>query len=140
MDDYTWIEPFLTRANQATKVALHPPTGLRSRLNLVASILKDAPQKLPSLALLYRLKKELKVHDLSSTFIFGRSEDCVVSVPRYEEISRVHFTVESQLTSCRLTDKSSNGTFVQGRRVKYCDLRSGDVITAGEFVFVYINE
>lgn len=57
-----------------------------------------------------------------------------------ERMSRVHFRIafDGRARSHRLGDaRSKNGTFVGGTRVDTAVLRSGDVIRAGDTVFVY---
>jgi DNA-binding NtrC family response regulator len=57
-------------------------------------------------------------------------------------LSRVHFRVmyDGRARSHRVGDaRSKNGTFLQGSRVESATLRSGDVLRAGDTVFVYGN-
>jgi serine/threonine-protein kinase len=63
--------------------------------------------------------------------LVGRSQQAQVCV-NDRHLSRVHFMVEMDPPSCRLTDLGSrNGTLVNGKRVKIVDLKSGDQIKAG---------
>src|SRR5262245_32135247 len=50
--------------------------------------------------------------------------------------SRMHFLIELDSGSCRLTNQSDQGTFVNGTLVHtQCDLRHGDLVRAGKSVF-----
>jgi hypothetical protein len=55
-------------------------------------------------------------------------------------VSRRHAIVVPRSSGARiLDDRSSNGTFVNGRRVQQADLRSGDVIVLGRVVLRYFE-
>ena len=76
---------------------------------------------------------EFREHD---TFIVGRSEEAHFRLPlKDEHFSRFHFMVEVNPPFCRLMDMAStNGTFVNGRKVATIDLRDGDMIKGGKTV------
>jgi pSer/pThr/pTyr-binding forkhead associated (FHA) protein len=55
-------------------------------------------------------------------------------------VSRRHAILVQRSTCVRiLDDRSSNGTFVNGRRVVQADLRSGDVLVLGRVVLRYLE-
>jgi len=55
-------------------------------------------------------------------------------------VSRRHAILVPRPTGLRLLDdRSSNGTFVNGRRVQQADLRSGDVMVIGRVVLRYLE-
>jgi hypothetical protein len=133
------IEQMLPGAAQKTAPARGDTNRLRFHLGLVAEALAAAPADLRSPALLFKAGNgAVKALDLSKEFTFGRAENCSVSCPGYLEISRVHFTIRPVPGAHLLTDTSSNGTFIQGKRVRRSELRSGDVISAGPFLFIFI--
>ena len=70
------------------------------------------------------------------TFIVGRSQDAHFRLPLKDKyFSRFHFMVEVNPPLCRLMDMAStNGTFVNGRKVTTIDLKDGDVIKGGKTV------
>jgi serine/threonine-protein kinase len=76
------------------------------------------------------LQFDFRNHD---TFIVGRSKRAHFRLPlKDKQISRFHFMVEVNPPRCRLMDMAStNGTFVNGRRVDVTDLADGDRIRAG---------
>jgi serine/threonine protein kinase len=84
---------------------------------------------------------ELREHD---TLIVGRSEAAQLRLPLKDKtLSRVHFMIEINPPSCRLMDMAStNGTFVNGRRVTTVDLADGDVIRLGrtELSLVFVDD
>jgi pSer/pThr/pTyr-binding forkhead associated (FHA) protein len=76
---------------------------------------------------------EFTEHD---TFIVGRSKDAHFRLLLKDKtFSRFHFMLEINPPSCRMLDMAStNGTFVNGKRVTTAELKSGDVILAGKSV------
>lgn len=55
-------------------------------------------------------------------------------------VSRRHAILLSRPTGARILDESSsNGTFVNGRRVQQADLSDGDVIVIGRVVLRYVE-
>jgi pSer/pThr/pTyr-binding forkhead associated (FHA) protein len=55
-------------------------------------------------------------------------------------VSRRHAILVPRRTGARvLDDRSSNGTFVNGRRVSQADLRNGDVLVLGRVVLRYLE-
>jgi pSer/pThr/pTyr-binding forkhead associated (FHA) protein len=66
----------------------------------------------------------------------GRGEGVTFSVPHDATMSRVHFCLECDYSTCRIRDnESSHGTFVNGERVTNRVVKDGDKITAGETDF-----
>jgi pSer/pThr/pTyr-binding forkhead associated (FHA) protein len=65
--------------------------------------------------------------------IFGRHKPCDYVLP-YPTISRQHFFVEHNGGKFFVVDqKSNNGTFVNGERVTWVELKDGDLIKVGPF-------
>jgi pSer/pThr/pTyr-binding forkhead associated (FHA) protein len=55
-------------------------------------------------------------------------------------VSRRHAILVPRASGARiLDDRSSNGTYVNGRRVQQAELRSGDVIVVGRVVLRYLE-
>lgn len=55
-------------------------------------------------------------------------------------VSRRHAILVARPSGARiLDDRSSNGTFVNGRRVQQADLHNGDVIVVGRVVLRYLE-
>jgi hypothetical protein len=76
------------------------------------------------------------VFDRHDTFIVGRSRFVHCPVPEDTALSRDHFLIEVNPPRCELRDLgSTNGTFVNDRRVDRAKLSSGDRIAAGQSVF-----
>jgi len=62
----------------------------------------------------------------------GREETCDVRFePSEPEVSRNHAGIQVEKVGFRLTDHSSNGTHVNGKRVENVLLKSGDVVQLG---------
>src|SRR5260370_140490 len=71
-------------------------------------------------------------HDL---FLVGRSRSAHFRL-QDDYFSRLHFLVEVNPPSCRLTDLGShNGTYVNGKKVDVADLKDGDLIQGGTTVW-----
>lgn len=71
------------------------------------------------------------------TLTFGRAEGrAEIALPHDTFLSGVHFAVECGPQGCRVQDrKSSNGTFLNGARIKDAMLANGDEIKGGQTVF-----
>jgi pSer/pThr/pTyr-binding forkhead associated (FHA) protein len=55
-------------------------------------------------------------------------------------VSRRHAILVPRPTGARvLDDRSSNGTFVNGRRIVQADLKHGDVLTLGRVALRYLE-
>jgi pSer/pThr/pTyr-binding forkhead associated (FHA) protein len=55
-------------------------------------------------------------------------------------VSRRHVILHNHRSGVRvLDDRSSNGTFVNGRRIVQADLRNGDVLVVGRVVLRYLE-
>jgi len=68
---------------------------------------------------------------------FGRSPSCD-GVLTHPTVSREHFYVELNNGKLFVVDQGSeNGTLVNGERVSWIELKQGDKIRAGPFVFVF---
>ncbi len=69
--------------------------------------------------------------------IFGRGDDVAVTIDDHQ-MSRHHFDIKWANDSHILTDlNSTNGTWVNGRKVMHSYLKSGDEIRAGQTQFRY---
>jgi serine/threonine-protein kinase len=76
------------------------------------------------------------VFDRHDTFIVGRSRFVHCPMPEDSALSRDHFLIEINPPRCEIRDLgSTNGTFVNDRRVERLRLNSGDRIAAGQSVF-----
>jgi len=78
-------------------------------------------------------KFTLEGHD---NFIVGRAKCAHFRLPKRDPyFSRIHFMIEANPPQCRLVDSgSTNGTYVNGRRVESADLAHGDLIRGGDTV------
>ncbi len=71
-----------------------------------------------------------------ATQVIGRATDCGLRIPS-SSVSRHHCEVTVSEGKATLRDLgSSNGTFVNRKKVAMTDLDAGDLISIGEFVFV----
>jgi len=76
------------------------------------------------------------VFDRHDTFIVGRSRFVHCPVPEDTALSRDHFLIEINPPRCEIRDLgSTNGTFVNEKRIDRAKLNSGDQIVAGQSVF-----
>jgi hypothetical protein len=82
------------------------------------------------------LKGRQFVLDRPDSFIVGRSRFVHCPMPEDLALSRDHFMIEVDPPTCELRDLgSTNGTFVNNRRVDRARLASEDLIAAGQSVF-----
>jgi serine/threonine-protein kinase len=71
------------------------------------------------------------------TFLIGRTDDSHLCLPQDKFFSRHHCLLEVTPPRCFLRDLgSTNGTFVNGKRVSEASLQSGDQIQGGETVLL----
>jgi serine/threonine-protein kinase len=76
------------------------------------------------------------VFDRHDMFIVGRSRFVHCPMPEDSALSRDHFLIEINPPRCEIRDLgSTNGTFVNDRRVERVRLNSGDRIAAGQSIF-----
>ncbi|MEA3548041.1 MAG: FHA domain-containing protein [Thermodesulfobacteriota bacterium] len=72
---------------------------------------------------------ELSDHEIN----IGRHPSCQLKFPPdFNIVSRKHATISREGNRFKLTDHSSNGTIVNGRRIKEIYLTDGDVLTISE--------
>mgnify|MGYP006268868979 CR=1 FL=1 len=68
--------------------------------------------------------------------VLGRGEGCQLRIPA-GDVSRRHCSIVLDDDGLRIADNQSrNGTHVNGEEIESHELRPGDVITVGHFVFV----
>jgi len=68
--------------------------------------------------------------------VIGRREDCDLRIA-LGEISRKHCKLTQQDDTFRVEDLgSSNGTYVNGRRIREIEIEAGDTLQMGPVVFI----
>jgi len=65
----------------------------------------------------------------------GRTDDCDIVLPN-EDISRSHCILDCERGVISLTDRSLNGTFVNGTRIQRHTLKDGEIVRMGPFFMV----
>jgi two-component system cell cycle response regulator len=71
--------------------------------------------------------------------VVGRSDAAAIQVD-HESVSREHARVTVLGGTCRIADLgSTNGTWVNDRRVEDAELRDGDLVRVGQTVFKYLT-
>jgi pSer/pThr/pTyr-binding forkhead associated (FHA) protein len=65
----------------------------------------------------------------------GRTSKGDYTFPDDRLMSGVHLVLECDENACRIRDVSTNGTFVNGKRITHADLMNGDKIVAGQTRF-----
>ncbi len=82
-------------------------------------------------------KDRVFVFNQHDTFLIGRTNDAHLCLPDDRFFSRHHCLIEIQPPQCFLRDLgSTNGTFVNGRRVAETFLKHGDQIQGGETILL----
>jgi two-component system cell cycle response regulator len=71
--------------------------------------------------------------------VLGRADTAAIQVD-HESVSREHARVTAFGGTCRILDLgSTNGTWVNDRRVEETELRDGDLVRVGQTVFKYLT-
>ena len=127
---------------------IHPPAdGVTERVDAVASLDERARRKAIE-ALPQEPGRYLEVQGAERTLVLPLGEEPVhigrgrTSDLHLDEssVSRRHAILLSRPTGARILDESSsNGTFVNGRRVQQAELSDGDVIVIGRVVLRYLE-
>ena len=69
--------------------------------------------------------------------LVGRTQRADVVFPTDQSMSSVHFEIVNSQASCQLRDQdSTNGTFINGKRIQVAELANGDHVLAGSTEFV----
>ncbi len=89
-----------------------------------------------SLVLVRRDKSQVEVPVRHASEIIGRHTDCKIRIPD-ASVSRQHCELSIKEGKVVLRDLgSSNGTYVNRRRISQTELAPGDLLAIGKFVFV----
>lgn len=93
--------------------------------------------------ILKRKVSDGKYHDhtvVSPTCTVGRSRDCDITI-NDSSLSRLHFRLEDRNGTIFVVDNnSSNGTFLNKRKVGEAPLIHGDIVIAGRVQFTFFHE
>jgi len=119
-----------------------PPRGMNRRLNALAALLSGAPADVDGRGRLVWRNEHKEVMALAVTrqLVVGRAAGCDLTFasPR---VSRCHCTVIPGLSSDELIDhNSTNGTLVNGARVRRHTLQDGDLIELGGERMAYARQ
>ncbi len=76
----------------------------------------------------------------SDCYVIGRGDDADITL-QDEAMSGNHARIELGNDGFKIRDmRSTNGTFVNGSRVEFSDLKHGDKIALGEHTLQYLQE
>ncbi|MBX3389904.1 MAG: FHA domain-containing protein [Phycisphaeraceae bacterium] len=90
-----------------------------------------------SLILVNRDGTQREIPLKKARFIVGRQADCQIRLPD-PGVSRQHCEIQIDAAKPIIKDLgSSNGTYVNRRRVSQTELAAGDTLSIGPFVFVF---
>ncbi|MGA2247552.1 MAG: FHA domain-containing protein [Verrucomicrobiota bacterium] len=121
-----------------------PSVQLATRLQFIADLVSDAGPLPPAAILVWRDQDHSVRHALVGVELtVGRQVERGLSLPEDKLLSRVHFVVRAADGRCVLEDlRSRNGTAVNqsGLRIKSHELRDGDLILAGNYIFIFLNQ
>lgn len=117
------------------------PRAVTERLRFVAALLAELDKPVGGPALVFRPPgRAATVAPIHQKLTVGRTPPADVLVDD-QRLSRNHFTIRHAENGHVLEDAHSrNGTYVNGRRERACHLRDGNIIEAGEQVFVFLDQ
>src|SRR3954464_3845272 len=86
---------------------------------------------------MFRAEGERKTFSITrDVTVMGRREDCDFRIP-LGDISRKHCRIIKEENALKIEDLgSSNGTYVNGKRIHEAELQPGDTVQIGPVVFV----
>jgi hypothetical protein len=124
-----WVE-FASATNRMHMFSMdHMHTGLPPHGNPVGRILLASQGKT-------LVERELRV----GRMVIGRTQDNDLQIDS-KFISRHHCQIVTQPDSCVIEDlNSTNGIYVQSKRVRRHNLNDGDVVQVGQHEIMYIDE
>jgi len=122
-----------------------PADQFTARLQFVSDLLADAGPLPAAPILLWREPGHYARHvAVGSELVIGRdSGQSGLSYPEDKLLSRRHFLLRAEANGVVLTDlKSHNGTSINRprNRIETRLLRDGDLVLAGEHVFVFMDQ
>lgn len=89
-----------------------------------------------SLVLVQQDRKQREIPLRKATVVIGRDSACQIRIPT-DAVSRRHCELSQESGQLTIKDLgSSNGTFVNKRRITQSELVAGDIISVGPVVFV----
>jgi pSer/pThr/pTyr-binding forkhead associated (FHA) protein len=136
----------LNEGMSSTTLIHHPADGVTERVDAVASLDERARRK--AIEAPEEPGRYLEVQGSERTLVLplgdepvhigrGRTSDLHLDE---NSVSRRHAILLPRPTGARILDESSsNGTFVNGRRVQQAELSDGDVIVIGRVVLRYLE-
>ncbi len=137
-------EPELAAAGLTLAPARRDTGTLRDRLAAASALLNSLPAQPAEASLVFARAADAPVEaaPIGSGATVGRGKDATVCLEHCVELSRRHFSVRPEAGMWLLEDNGSrNGTRVDGvdgpvtRRI----LRDGDILFAGELMFLFVN-
>lgn len=117
---------------------------VRERLAAAFAFLESLPNPPTEASLVFARgrKAPFEVVPIGAGLAVGRGDESSLCLPEGASLSRRHFSVQPKSGMWLLEDlKSRNGTEVDGvpGRVGHRLLRDGDIIFAGEMMFLFVN-
>jgi two-component system, cell cycle response regulator len=111
---------------------------LRTSITSVGDIQSPVEREVASLVILRGVELRPPVRLGLDGLVIGRSTDADLSI-EHESISRQHCRVEATPEGYRIRDlQSTNGTFVNDRKIDMTYLRDGDQIRAGRVILKFV--
>jgi hypothetical protein len=130
---------------QQTIVRKHVDTKeSRAKLSAEARMFWTAEKAPMEASLIYTRERsgKIEVTPIREGITVGRSRKCAVCLEHSADLSRIHFLVRPENGNWVMEDLGSvNGTSVEGLEVPVMKhtLRDGDLVFAGEQMFLFMN-
>jgi len=131
-------------ASQTISTSRHDAPQVHSRLAAASMLLQSVANPPPEPALIFARGRDqsVEVAPIGAGVTVGRGRDATLCLEQCADLSRRHFTVRPESGAWLLEDCGSrNGTMVDGveGRVTRRLLRDGDIIFAGDLMFLFVN-
>lgn len=135
-----WEQELLEAIRHQTACQMDPPPDFRQRLDMVHNVLTSLPDQLPVAgpALVVLTQAQPRVVPLSGPMLVGASSDSDLRLD-CPCVSRRHGCIRPVEEDWLVEDmQSTNGVFVNGRKIVFKLLSDGDVLQFGSVLVLFL--
>jgi hypothetical protein len=137
-DEFNWDDSMA--AMDTVYAPMDVKVGLLERLRTVSQYLHEDSGTALGPRLIYKMDGKLCYLPLKESITVGRSKRASLTIDS-PELSRIHFKIEYTDKGILFDDQgSTNGVHVNDEKVQEAFLVSGDLLRAGQHLFVFVED